>query len=73
MVEVTKIPNTPAYVEGIVNLRGKIIPIISLRRKLGFDEAERDKETRIMVGWTVRPSASSWIPCRRSCGYMMPG
>ena len=49
MIEVTKIPNTPPHVEGIVNLRGKIIPIISLRTKLGFEEAERNKETRIMV------------------------
>ena len=49
MIEITKIPNTPAHVEGVVNLRGKIIPIISLRTKLGFGEAERDKATRIMV------------------------
>jgi purine-binding chemotaxis protein CheW len=49
MIEITKIPNTPAHVEGIVNLRGKIIPIISLRTKLGFGETERDKATRIMV------------------------
>jgi purine-binding chemotaxis protein CheW len=49
MIEVTKIPNAPAYVEGVANLRGKIVPVISLRTKLGFDEAERDKATRIMV------------------------
>jgi purine-binding chemotaxis protein CheW len=49
MIEITKIPNTPDHVEGVVNLRGKIIPIISLRTKLGFEEAEKDKSTRIMV------------------------
>jgi len=49
MIDVTKIPNAPAYVEGIVNLRGKIIPVVSLRSKLGFDEVERDKATRIVV------------------------
>ena len=49
MIDITKIPNAPAYVEGIVNLRGKIIPIVSLRTKLGLGEAERDKATRIMV------------------------
>jgi purine-binding chemotaxis protein CheW len=49
MIETTKIPNTPAHVEGVVNLRGKIIPIIDLRAKLGFEGAERDKATRIMV------------------------
>ena len=49
MIEVTKIPNTPPYIEGVVNLRGKIVPIVGLRTKLGFDEVERDKATRIMV------------------------
>ena len=49
MIEITKIPNAPSHVEGVVNLRGKIIPIVSLRKKLGFEEAERDKSTRIMV------------------------
>ena len=49
MIEITKIPNAPAHVEGVVNLRGKIVPIVSLRTKLGFEEVERDKATRIMV------------------------
>lgn len=49
MIEITKIPNTPPYIEGVVNLRGKIVPIVSLRTKLGFPEVERDKATRIMV------------------------
>lgn len=49
MIDITKIPNAPAYVEGVVNLRGKVIPIVSLRTKLGLGEAERDKATRIMV------------------------
>ena len=49
MIDITKIPNAPAYVEGVVNLRGKIIPIVSLRTKLGLEEADRDKATRIMV------------------------
>jgi purine-binding chemotaxis protein CheW len=49
MIDITRIPNAPPYVEGVVNLRGKIIPIVSLRMKLGFGEAERDKATRIMI------------------------
>ena len=49
MIDITKIPNAPAYVEGVVNLRGKVIPIVSLRTKLGLGEADRDKATRIMV------------------------
>jgi purine-binding chemotaxis protein CheW len=49
MIEITKIPNAPSFVEGVVNLRGKIIPVVSLRSRLGFDQAERGKSTRIMV------------------------
>ncbi|HUJ68691.1 MAG TPA: chemotaxis protein CheW [Syntrophorhabdales bacterium] len=49
MINITKMPGTPAHVEGVVNLRGKVIPVVSLRKKLGFQEIERDKATRIMV------------------------
>ncbi len=49
IIDVTKIPNAPSYIEGIINLRGKIIPVVNLRSKLGFDQAEYDKMTRIMV------------------------
>jgi len=49
MLNITRVPNTPHYVEGVINLRGKVIPIISLRRKFDLVEAEYDKRTRIMV------------------------
>lgn len=46
---VTRVPNTPYYVEGVINLRGKVVPIISMRKKFSLTEAENDKQTRIMV------------------------
>jgi purine-binding chemotaxis protein CheW len=49
MPAITKMPNTPTYVEGIINLRGKVIPIISMRRRFGLTESEYDNRTRIMV------------------------
>lgn len=49
MLNVTRVPNTPYYVEGVINLRGKVIPIISLRKKFNLTEADHDKRTRIMV------------------------
>ena len=49
MIDITKIPNAPSHVEGVVNLRGRIIPVVSLRTKLGFGLTEWDKSTRIMV------------------------
>lgn len=49
MSNVTRVPNTPYYVEGVINLRGKVIPIISLRKKFSLTEKEHDKQTRIIV------------------------
>ena len=49
MMNITKIPNAPSFTEGVINLRGKIIPIIDLRKKLGFDSKTYDKATRIIV------------------------
>lgn len=49
MVEVTRVPNAPEYVEGVINLRGKVIPIVDLRRRLEMPEKEYDKNTRIIV------------------------
>lgn len=49
MPSITRVPNTPHYVEGVINLRGKVIPIINMRRRFGLIEVEYDKQTRIMV------------------------
>ncbi len=49
MMEITRVPNTPTYVEGIINLRGQVIPVVNLRKRLGFDHKEPDKDTRIIV------------------------
>jgi purine-binding chemotaxis protein CheW len=49
MPSITRVPNTPHYVEGVINLRGKVIPIMSIRRRFSLGEVENDKSTRIMV------------------------
>ncbi len=49
MSNITRVPNTPHYIEGVINLRGKVIPIISLRMKFSLPEAENDNRTRIIV------------------------
>lgn len=49
MVEITRVPNAPEYVEGVINLRGKVIPIIDLRRRLSMKQKSYDKDTRIIV------------------------
>lgn len=46
---VTHVPKAPSFVEGVMNLRGQIIPVIDLRRRFGMDDVERTNETRIIV------------------------
>ncbi|MHB1393641.1 MAG: chemotaxis protein CheW [Clostridia bacterium] len=48
----TKIPNSPAYIEGVLNLRGHVIPIISLKKKFNLEDAGADDRTRIIVANT---------------------
>jgi len=45
----TRVPNLPDYVEGVLNLRGKIIPVVSLRRRMGLEGREKDVSTKIVV------------------------
>ncbi len=49
MVEITRVPRSPEFVEGIINLRGKVIPIIDLRKRFNLELSEHDKNTRIVV------------------------
>ncbi len=49
MVEITRVPRTPEFVEGVINLRGQLIPIIDLRRRFGMDRIEPTKSSRIIV------------------------
>ncbi len=49
MTEHTLVPNTYNYVEGVINLRGKVIPIVNLRMRLGIEPKEFDKDTRIII------------------------
>ena len=49
MLEITKIPQAPAYMEGITNLRGSVLPVIDLQKRFGMVLQERTNETRIVV------------------------
>ncbi|MCX6343799.1 MAG: chemotaxis protein CheW [Armatimonadetes bacterium] len=49
MQEVTSIPRTPNFVEGVINLRGSIIPVIDLRKRFGLPVGEITKASRIVV------------------------
>ena len=49
MQEVTSVPQTPSFVQGVINLRGKIVPVINLRRKFKLSEQENTERTCIVV------------------------
>lgn len=49
MMEITAVPRTPEFVKGVINLRGKVIPVIDLRLKFGMEEAEYTEETCTIV------------------------
>jgi purine-binding chemotaxis protein CheW len=49
VVTITRVPQAPQFMEGVINLRGRLIPIIDLRTRFGTERAERTKNTRIVV------------------------
>ncbi|HKE37167.1 MAG TPA: chemotaxis protein CheW [Candidatus Baltobacteraceae bacterium] len=49
MVEITHVPRAPRFMEGVINLRGQLIPIIDLRTRFGMSRIDPTKSTRIVV------------------------
>jgi purine-binding chemotaxis protein CheW len=47
--ELTHVPKAPPFVEGVINLRGSVLPVIDLRRRLGMEAVERSDRQRVMV------------------------
>lgn len=46
---ITRVPKSPYFIKGVINLRGEIIPVMSLRSKFGLEEDEYNDETRIII------------------------
>ncbi len=49
MMALTRVPQSPPEVEGVINLRGKIIPVMDLRKRFGLEPAKRNDQSRIVV------------------------
>lgn len=49
MMQITRVPQSPPFVEGVINLRGKIIPVIDLRKRFGLAALENTDDARIIV------------------------
>lgn len=48
-LQITAVPNSPSYVEGVINLRGTVIPVIDLRRRFSMISKDASSQTRIIV------------------------
>ena len=49
MQQITRVPKVPAYLKGVINLRGEVIPVMSLRIKMGLSDDEIGRDTRIII------------------------
>lgn len=49
MQKITRVPKVASYINGVINLRGEVIPTISIRMKMGLEEDEITKKTRIII------------------------
>ncbi|MGV2786897.1 chemotaxis protein CheW, partial [Clostridium perfringens] len=49
MMPITRVPKTYAFVKGVINLRGVVIPVINLRGRFGLDEVEATDQTRVII------------------------
>ncbi|MFW5652702.1 MAG: chemotaxis protein CheW [Planctomycetota bacterium] len=49
MLELTRVPQSPPEVEGVINLRGKIIPVVDLRKRFGMATTDHSSDSRIVV------------------------
>lgn len=49
MQDITRVPKMPAFIRGVINLRGKVIPVMSLRKRFGMDDIEDTDRTCIIV------------------------
>ncbi|MCP4569274.1 MAG: chemotaxis protein CheW [FCB group bacterium] len=49
MPPITRVPQAPPIIDGVINLRGRVIPIINTRRRFGLEEKESDSDSRIVI------------------------
>ena len=49
MQRMTRVPKVPEYLKGVINLRGEVLPVISIRLKMGYEPDELTKATRIII------------------------
>ena len=56
LMEITAVPHTPSYIKGVINLRGRVIPVLELRIKFGMERQEYNERTCVIVVEVQGPS-----------------
>ena len=59
MQHITRVPKVPAYLKGVINLRGEVLPVMSLRVKMGLEADELTRATRIIIEKLSQNTAES--------------
>lgn len=49
MCDITRLPNTPPFIKGVINLRGNVIPVVNVRKRFGYRETKITDDSRIIV------------------------
>lgn len=49
MTDITRVPHTPEYIKGVINLRGSVLPVLDLKKRLCLPNAEYTEDTRIII------------------------
>ena len=49
MQRITRVPKVAEYFKGVINLRGEVVPVMNIRIKMGLEEAQENKDTRIII------------------------
>ena len=60
ITEIARVPNSPDFIEGVVNLRGKVIPVLNLRKIFGFEEKDTVASIVVHHPYTVGVSGGSF-------------
>ncbi len=47
--DITEVPDAPAFLQGVINLRGKIVPVVDLRTRMNLDSKEKTKSSRVLI------------------------
>ncbi len=49
LIEIAEVPSAPRHIEGILNLRGRLVSVLNFRKRFGFEEEAHDEDTRIII------------------------